>query len=135
VRRRNQATPRQPRHQEWVNDGVDALTAGKPVAKFSGAVEDEDEDKPPAKAKASNTKVKTGKKKPAAARKGVTAQTMMKQMVLHNLDITTDEIIDRMERAGYSPTRFLVATTKSNFKNALKVIKGEGVDVRKLNIK
>lgn len=134
--------------QRWTNDGVEAIQAGKPIPKFGKAEpedDEEDEDEPaPPKAKKSKkpkkqVKATKGSKvsKPKATGVvgvGPNMNTMLKQLVLRNPKITNPEIMDALRGAGFEPTTFFIATAKSTFKHALRVIKQEGIDVRKLEV-
>lgn len=129
--------------QRWVNAGVEAMQAGKPVPKFGKVAdepEEEAEDEPapkPAK-KVKDKKVKAAKpdkpKKLKVASVAPNMNTLLKQLVLRNPNITNPEIMEKLQKAGYEPTTFFIATAKSTFKHALRVIKQEGVDVRELDV-
>jgi len=118
--------------QKWINLGVSALEGGQPV-RAPGST------RPVKEAKKVKVKKVVKVKKPvmkAVAKKpdpgaltgaGMSnAQTMIKQLILADFNITTEEIVERLSKAGHNPTRFAIATIKSSFKHSLKVVHATG---------
>jgi hypothetical protein len=117
--------------QKWVNRGVSALEAKRPVKPpVDPAAGKEKKVKEPVKAKkpAKPAKVEAKRPEPGEGRgAGMSnAQTMIKQLILEDFNITTEEIVDRLSKAGHNPTRFAIATIKSSFKHSLKVVHAAG---------
>jgi len=94
--------------------------------------EEEEEEEVAAKKKgAAKKKVAAKKAAPAAAKKSNNvhkpgAQTAIKQMVLAKPDITTEQILDRLEKKGHKASRVTVATIRSGMRDSLKIIKAAG---------
>jgi hypothetical protein len=120
--------------QTWSNAGADAVDKGEKIIDFEG-----EREKRLAKPK-KKTKVKTSKKKKPPKPKppkadihsrlaraaAPSAQTLMKQLILRKLDITTDEMIAELNKAGYHPTRYVVSSLRGTFFHSLKVLRDEG---------
>jgi hypothetical protein len=71
---------------------------------------------------------KGGKEKAAKSeRKPVGAQTMIKQLMIDNPKITTDELMEKLQKKGYTPTPLAVSSIRSGFRHSLKVIKEAGL--------
>lgn len=97
--------------------------------------------KRPAKKKAPAKKVvkkKEAKKiaakpaKKAAARgngavRGTGAQTLIKQMMLKDPNISTEDLIGRLEKKGLKPTKIAVTSIRSGMRHTLKVMADAGV--------
>lgn len=79
----------------------------------------------PAK-KATPKKEKT-KKSNGAASRGTGAQTVIKQIMLKNPNISTDELIEKLASKGLKPTKVAVTSIRSGMRHTLNVMKDAGV--------
>lgn len=127
--------------QIWANAGTDALKAGKPVTDFPGALPDDKPSSKPKKAKkdASSKPKKKAKTKPVkesrpfdrrarlALPAAPSAQTLMKLMILRNLDVTTDEMMEELRtKHKLNPTKHVVNSLRGTFFHSLKVLRDQG---------
>lgn len=91
----------------------------KPARKSRRAArDDDDEDEKPAK--------KSAKKAPASDRK-VGAQTAIKKLLCKNPKLSTEDLLERLEKQGYSPTPLAVSSIRSGFRNTVKILNEAGL--------
>lgn len=121
--------------QNWINAGNKAIKAGKDIPGFEptgdGATEkksakktakqDDGDDKPAGK-KAAKKDTSAG----ARDGKKVGAQTMIKQLMIKDPKLTVDQLLEKLNAKGYSPTPLAVSSIRSGFRHSLKVIKDAG---------
>ena len=136
--------------QAWANKAADALRKGFDVPDFVNGKDTSPtkvtatkktkkaQPKAAVKKKATGKKVKKAPAKPKpkvkAVAKPVGAQALIKKHVIRNPSITTDEVLAKLNKAGFHPTKFAVSTIRTGTRQTLKIIQEEGVDVRKLEL-
>jgi len=142
--------------QDWYNNASDADNEEKELPDFADVEEEpeeEEEEAPPAKASKKQAKkpakkparkvakaparkvAKAPAKKAAPSKKKISARRELKLMVVKQPQITTDEIIARLEKKGYTPpSRITVTTTRSETRDTMRVIKASGIDLDKTEV-
>jgi hypothetical protein len=103
--------------------------AAKPARRVAAKKEAAPKKKAVKEAKpAKKTVVKTNGSRPAGA------QTMIKQLLLKDPSMSTEDILAQLSKKGYSPTRQAATSIRSGFRHSLKVIKEAGMLSPKVDI-
>jgi hypothetical protein len=77
-------------------------------------------------AKGSKKEGSTKVKAPKGEGKQVGAQTMIKQIMCDEPKISTDDLLAKLGKKGYTPTPLAVSSIRSGFRHSLKVLKEAG---------
>jgi outer membrane biosynthesis protein TonB len=80
-----------------------------------------------AAAKPAKTEAKPAKAKSNGAVRGTGAQTVIKQIMLKDPAISTEDLIARLEKKGLKPTKVAVTSIRSGMRHTLKVMADAGV--------
>lgn len=140
----------------WVNEGVKVLDADEngEIADFPDNNEEESEvveqekkptkktaakgdkkpdkkkaatDKKPEKVAKSDKNTKAAKEKPEKiVKKPSGAQVTIKQMILDDPKITTEDLLAKLSKKGLTPTKLAVSTIRSGMLQTLRIIKDAG---------
>jgi hypothetical protein len=125
--------------QAWANNASRALDNGKDIPEFNAQGKEtapfaKKAERPKVEKKAKKTKAEKKSKPKASPQKPVGAQMLIKQFVLAQPNITTDELLEKLAKKGFKPTKIAVSTIRTGMRQTLKIIKESGVDVRKLEL-
>lgn len=96
--------------------------------------EDEEEEKPARRGRAARDEDEDeDKPKKAAVKRGdgevrkVGAQTQIKKMLAKKPSLSTEELLERLEKQGYHPTPLAVSSIRSGFRNTVKILNEAGL--------
>lgn len=114
--------------RKWANSANDALEAGRSLPEFP---DDGKEPTMKVKKKKGNKKGKpsvAAKRRAVVARpvkKGLSTTLAIKYAVLRNPEISVADLIERLKKAGHTPTKYFAATIRAGFKQDMHIIQSE----------
>ena len=103
-----------------------AAENGADSAAESGADGESGETAAPARVRRTTTA--KAAKEPAPKKERVQSMSnTLKNFIIDDPSISVEDLIEKLKGAGHKPTEITVATIRSDFRNALKVLKGRGL--------
>lgn len=113
----------------WVNDAAKAVTKGEEPPAFPDAGDGDGEKAAPAPAS------KKGAKTAAAPAKGNStgeakrpgAYTKIKQLMVKDPTMTSEKLIEKLNKAGYEMTPIAVSSIRSDFRHSMRILKEAGL--------
>jgi len=78
-------------------------------------------------AKPPTTSTGNGKDRGEKSARKVGAQTMIKKLMLKDPNISTKDVVEKLDKAGFKMSSLAVSTIRSGFRHSLKVIQEEGL--------